>query len=117
FPIERDDEPKYIALQQRLVAAFGGPDGVFRAIGTGYIIPPHLGAVITNAGFALASWQELDRLMHAGPSDRNIDLNSPFLLLYAPTGPPSRLADGRSGTFDDIWPDPPYELIGWAYGA
>src|SRR5689334_5682731 len=53
FRPERADQPKYIALQQRLVGAFGGPDGVFRAIGAGYIIPPHLGAVITGAGFAL----------------------------------------------------------------
>ena len=110
-------EGKYIELQQRIVAAYGGPNGVVNAIRAGYFIPLHLGAVVTGAGFALANWRDALAFGHAGHSAGAIDLNSPFFLLYAPTGRPGHLPDGREGTFDDIWPDPPYELIGWLYGT
>lgn len=108
---------EFIAIQKRLVADYGGPDGVWNAIMAGFFIPPHLGAVITGAGFALGNWFDLTSFEQTGLPSHGLDPNYPFFLLYAPTGRPAPTPDGREGTFDDIWADPPFELIGWIYGA
>lgn len=91
-------EDTYIALQQRLVAAYGGPHGVRNAIKAGYVVPPHLGAVITGAGLVLASW---DQLLAFQSSVGRVVLNAPLAFLYAPTGQPRRPPNGEEGTFAD----------------
>jgi hypothetical protein len=117
FYPEPGHEAEFITLQQQMVATYGGPKGVLNAISAGYFIPPHLGAVISHSGFALGNWRDLLWFGQDGHHAARINLTSPTLLLYAPLGEPAHVPFGQQGTFDDVWPDPPYELIGWAYGA
>ena len=116
FPDARH-QAEYIALQKRLVASYGGPNGIWNALVAGYFIPPHLGAVITGAGVALANWSDLVAFEETGLPSHGLDANYPFFLLYAPTGRPAPAPGGVEGTFDDIFGDPPFELVGWLYGS
>ena len=116
FPDARH-QADFVALQKRLVAAYGGPNGVWNALVAGYFIPPHLGAVITGAGVALANWSSLATFEQTGDGDPlyGVDANHPSSLLYAPTDRPAPAPTGLEGAFDDIFGDPPFELVGWFY--
>ena len=112
-------EEEFIALQKSIVTRYGGADGLKNAVKDGYIVPTHLGAVVTGNGLALANASELLEFIapDADLPHSEMDLQKPMLLMYAPTGNPGPTPAGKEGTFDDIWLDEPYELIGWNYGS
>lgn len=99
------------ADQAAILAAYTTTDPHVVLPALGYAIPPHGYTSIVGAGVAFAS-------VPSGFSPGGVTLGSPELLLYAPRP----MAAGESAadyqaTITDLVPDPPYTLIGWAYGT
>jgi len=116
FYPEPGHEQPYIVLQQWIAARYGGENenGLPEAINRGYILAPHLGAVVTGEGFGLTNPSAAAQLTRGG-ADLLGHAGRPPLLLYAPKGGPGPTPGGGTGSFADIWLDPPYRLIGWVY--
>lgn len=78
----------------------------------GYLpVPTHGFASVLGAGIAFANSTRLSR-------EEAPVLGRPDLLFYAPR---AREVDESPESYldaiTDLWPDPPYRLVGWAYGA
>ena len=100
------DEDTYRDLQEIMQIAYGTAT---QAALHGYIVPTHIFATVTGNGFTLARHTHIDEF----DRDKTYPLTQPTLLFYAPTGRPT--FESAGGTYYDVIPDPPYELIGWAY--
>jgi hypothetical protein len=99
------------ADQATILAAFSTSNPHLDLPPRGYAIPTHGYTSIFGAGVAFAS-------VPSGFSPGGVTLGAPELLLYAPRP----IAAGESpaayqAAITDVLPDPPYTLIGWAYGT
>jgi hypothetical protein len=96
----------YEAVQIHMQNHYATAEDARRA---GYNLPAHAFATITGNGYALARDGDIDQF----DGSASYDLSEPFMLFYSPTGPPTLQRLG--GTYHDLIPDPPYQLIGWGY--
>lgn len=99
------------ADQAAITGSFSTTDPHLTLPGQGYGVLPHGLVSLFGNGVAFAS-------VTAGMSLVNISLGSPQLLLYAPRprGTNETPAAYQAALTDQV-ADPPYTLIGWAYGT
>ena len=107
-----------LAAQASILARFNTATPHFDLPLLGFSVQPHYNVSLGGNGVGFAS--PTSGAIGSGPGmPTSIQLTNPAILLYQPRDPfPNETpAQHLAAITDPAFPDPPYSLIGWAYGS